>query len=190
MVLAKTNRGPMRGYGMEWLTLLMFGLLGLYALSDPIGRSAVNSYQNAAQHFIDSRGVQPTEIVSRDDVDIKDLSAISARTDNEVSFGALPDKLGGDDQIDVPLMDVSQAIAAPVIQTDPVEEEAVEPAMVQITGEPTTELDGIIENANSTFIPEDRNGTSLILNNECSRSDVLSGLCTNETDTALDFLND
>ena len=190
MVLSKTSLGSFRVNWMEWLTLLMFALLGLYALSDPIGRSAVSSYQNAAQQFIDTRQSPINGLVSRDDTDLKDLSAIGARTDNEVSFGVLPDKLSDQEQLDVPIMDVSQAIAAPVIQTEPVQDVIEQSAVVEAAGEPTTELDGIMNDNNTSFIPEDRNGTSLILNNDCNRSDVLTGLCTNDTDDALDFLND
>lgn len=190
MVLSKTRLGSFRIHWMEWCTLLAFGLLGFYALSDPIGRSAVNSYQHAAQQFIDNRPAESFALVSRGNADVKDLSAISSRGDNAVSFGVLTDKLTGEGELAVPVMDVSQAVAAPNFSTTPAEQTPTEPATFQAdSGVMTTEMDAIINDANTSFIPEDKNGTSLILNTACSRSDVLTGLCSNDTDNALDFLD-
>lgn len=190
MVLSKTRLGTFRMHWMEWCTLLAFALLGLYALSDPIGRSAVNSYQQAAQQFIDTRPAQSLALVSRGNVDVKDVSSISSRSGQDVSFGILTDKLTGAGELNVPVMDVSQAVSAPTFSTTQIEQTPTEPATFQANGGIMgTEMNAIINDTNTSFIPEDKNGTSLILNTNCSRSDVLTGLCSNDTDGALDFLD-
>lgn len=152
----------------EGLTLVGLALLAVYLITDPVGRRALNSYEAAAQYFIDNR-VKAENSVSSENVDVKEFATESwflnpkspqvLKTDfsdyaNENSSGFSAD-----------IVPTNLIIEAPGIgegQIGP--QEAVKPLVLE-------KLDGTME----MFLNNEDN--TLFEARDCSRSDELMGNC-------------
>lgn len=142
--------------------------LAIYVFSDPIGRSAVGSYQGATQAFIDARQ-QSGSLVSRSIVDAKDLAKLQGRPDAAEQSDAFIDfAIYG--SVALPAMNLpTLQIAAPPqgVSTD------IDKPLGLSEGEPL-QIDPM--SSEMELLMGDRDA-SFLKSTTCTRSDELSGMC-------------
>ncbi len=144
----------------EWVAIIGFVGLCVYMACDPIGRSAANSHAKATQSFIDTRSMQLTNLVSRSDLGLKELSGFAKLRNAHGSQSVVPAAL--------PL----RAEAAPTVAA--ADAEALE---IPSDGLVSTEVDIQIQEPSATELPQAQDRPSFFDVPTCSRTDALIGLC-------------
>jgi len=162
----------------EFLAAFGVLLLGAYLVSDPIGRSASKSYESAAQTFIETRG-NDLSLVSRDNVDVKDLALHSTDFEPDPENPIKVDFAAYQNEVLPALNTQDLNVSMSFRLTDQQEQGTVEAEGNELASQTAR---------SESFVLNDMNGTmKQLLNNEdntmldapfdCSRSDELIGFC-------------
>ena len=152
---------------VEWAAWLGLVALGGYLLSDPIGRAAAKSYESATQSFIELRESN-TNFVSRDNINVKDLATFAVPTLSATDANFKPADFSKYGSLTQPSMTIETfEVSLP---------EVALPNRTQ-TASPQTKPLAIEEMTGDMGRLLDNSGTTLLIEQDCSSSSELTGLC-------------